>query len=233
VTISPQGAIDGGAQWRRVGTGVWRNSGTTETGVPVGQHTIEFKDVSGWTTPANQTVMVSNGRTATATGAYNGWFGSLCVTIGPQEAVNAGAQWRRVGTSTWRNSGFTEAGIAVGQHTIEFKDVSGWAKPDAQAVTISEGQTTTAIGTYTAPTGSLRVTISPQAAIDAGAQWRVDGGTWHASGETQTGLSVGYHTVSFSSVAGWTRPGNRTIKISMGQTATVTGTYTLQSGFSE
>ena len=47
VTISPQGAIDAGAQWRRVGTSTWQNSGTTETGIPVGQHTVEFSDVVG------------------------------------------------------------------------------------------------------------------------------------------------------------------------------------------
>ena len=75
----------------------------------------------------------------------------------------------------------------VGQHTVEFSDVAGWTKPDNQTVTISEGQTATVTGTYTGPTGSLQVTISPQGAIDAGAQWRVDGGVWHGSGYTQTG----------------------------------------------
>ena len=71
------------------------------------------------------------------------------------------------------------------------------------------------------PSGSLQVTISPQGAIDAGAQWRVDGGALAATVETtQTGVLVGQHTVEFSDVAGWTKPGNQAVTISEGQTAT-------------
>ncbi|MHC4643500.1 MAG: hypothetical protein ACYS32_17805, partial [Planctomycetota bacterium] len=40
-------------------------------------------------------------------------------------------------------------------------------------------------------TGSLQVTILPQEAIDANAQWRVDGGTWRDSNYTEAYLSVG------------------------------------------
>jgi hypothetical protein len=36
----------------------------------------------------------------------------------------------------------------VGQYTVEFSDVSGWTKPANQAVTIINGQTTAATGTY-------------------------------------------------------------------------------------
>ena len=37
----------------------------------------------------------------------------------------------------------------MGQHTVEFSDVTGWAKPGNQTVTISEGQMATVAGTYT------------------------------------------------------------------------------------
>jgi hypothetical protein len=33
-------------------------------------------------------------------------------------------------------------------------------------------------------TGSLQVSLSPPAAVDAGAQWSVDGGAWRDSGAT-------------------------------------------------
>ena len=46
----------------------------------------------------------------------------------------------------------------------------------------------------------VAVTIGPQGAIDAGAQWRVDGRAMAESGDTQTDLSVGGHTVEFSDV---------------------------------
>jgi PKD repeat protein len=76
--------------------------------------------------------------------------------------------------------------------------------------------------------GSIRVTISPQGAIDAGAQWRVDSGQWQNSGATQTGLTVGNHTVDFKDVAGWTKPGSTTVNIQNGQTTTLTKSYTIQ-----
>ena len=148
MTISPQGAIDTGAKWRRVGTDEWQDSGAAEPGIPVGQYTVEFSDVTGWTKAANQTVTIGNGLTTRATGTYILQTGYLRVTIGPSGAVNAGAKWRRVGTSTWRSSGTTEAGIPVGQCMVEFSDVAGWTKPANQTVTISIGQTTTATGTY-------------------------------------------------------------------------------------
>jgi hypothetical protein len=75
--------------------------------------------------------------------------GSLSVTISPQGAIDAGARWRRMGTSTWRNSGFTQSGLAVGQHSVEFSSIYGWKTPASQIVEVNDGQTTYAIGTYT------------------------------------------------------------------------------------
>ena len=54
-----------------------------------------------------------------------------------------------MGTTPWFNSGDIESGIALGSHTFEFKSVAGWDAPANQAVTINNGQTTSAGGTYT------------------------------------------------------------------------------------
>lgn len=70
VSISPQGAIDAGAQWRLAGSATWRDSGYTAREIPVGSYTVEFKDVPGWDKPANQSVTIQNGRTATAAAVY-------------------------------------------------------------------------------------------------------------------------------------------------------------------
>jgi len=69
VTITPAGAITAGAQWQ-VDGGTWENSGATVANLSVGNHTVSFSAVSGWTTPSNQTVSVSANSTATATGVY-------------------------------------------------------------------------------------------------------------------------------------------------------------------
>jgi len=70
VMISPQAAIDAVAQWRRTGTSIWRNSGYTENGIPVGQYTVEFSSISGWNAPANQIVQINNSQITDAGGTY-------------------------------------------------------------------------------------------------------------------------------------------------------------------
>ncbi len=102
------------------------------------------------------TITVNSDRTSgthtmacSGTGVAATTYGSLRVTIEPAGARSAGAQWKRVGTSTWRNSGTTESGVPAGSHTIEFKTVTGWTKPNNANITVVSGQTATATGTYT------------------------------------------------------------------------------------
>jgi hypothetical protein len=134
-------------QWRRVGTATWLNGGSTETGIPVGAYTVEFKPVAGLTTPSSVNVTISNGVIAAVSGTYVQQVGSLTVTTG--------VQWRRVGTTTWLNSGFTETGIPAGTYTVEFKPVTGGTTPSSVAVTISNGATATVSGTYVQQTVQL------------------------------------------------------------------------------
>ncbi len=75
-------------------------------------------------------------------------FGKLTVNIEPEGVRTAGAQWRRVGTATWMDSGFIESGVPSGVSTVEFKHFAGWVNPSNAAVTVSEGQETTTTGTY-------------------------------------------------------------------------------------
>ncbi len=78
--------------------------------------------------------------------------------------------------------------------------------------------------------GSLKVTISPTEAVNAGAQWKVDDRDWKNSGDTESVLSVGNHTVSFKTISGWSTPSNKTVSISANQTISATGAYTVVSG---
>ena len=154
--------------------------------------------------------------------------GSLRVTISPQEAIAAGAKWRRVGTPTWRNSDDTESGIAAGAHTVEFKAVAGWNTPDNVPVTIARNQTQTVSGWAYTQGGSLLLTSGPEEAISAGAAWRVDGGDWRMCsyvGYDYADLALGSHTVDFKAVQGWSTPGSRSFIIVNGQTTHVSGMY--------
>lgn len=86
--------------------------------------------------------------------------GSLTVVIEPENAVTDGAQWRVYG-GAWQNGGVTLSGLAVGPHTVEFKDVlpeassgcsgsskASWITPASQTVNITASQTATVTGTY-------------------------------------------------------------------------------------
>lgn len=157
--------------------------------------------------------------------------GSLTVNITPAEAVTAGAQWQ-VDGGTWQASGATVTGLAPGDHTISYNDIIGWIEPADVQVSIAAGENWKYGGTYTleVSTGSLTVNLQPQEAATAGAQWRVDGGTWQTSGVTVSGLAPGDHTVTFSDVVGWIRPADMQVSVAVNQTSNATGTYTAVPG---
>ena len=74
--------------------------------------------------------------------------GSVQVTLEPQGARDAGAQWRVGAGGAWKNSGALLAGVVVGAQTIQFKSVTGWAAPADKAITVAANQIFSATGTY-------------------------------------------------------------------------------------
>lgn len=78
---------------------------------------------------------------------------------------------------------------------------------------------------------SLMVYIYPQPAIDLGALWRVDGGSWQNSGATVSNLSNANHFLEFYDISGWITPPSRNVAIVNGQPVIETGVYTQQSAF--
>jgi PKD repeat protein len=98
---------------------------------------------------------------------------------------------------------------------------SGWGPTFDGLTTVLEGAPN--------PNGALQVTILPDGAVAAGAQWQVDGGLLQPSAATVVGLSVGQHTVSFTTVNGWTTPGNQMVSVNADATNSVSGTYVQQA----
>jgi len=74
--------------------------------------------------------------------------------------------------------------------------------------------------------GSLKVNLSPQAAVTAGAKWNIDGGSWQDNGATVSNVIVGDHTVNYKAVERWNVPDSEAVTINEGQTTEITGTYT-------
>jgi hypothetical protein len=79
---------------------------------------------------------------------------------------------------------------------------------------------------WTPPTGSLQVALSPAAAVAAGVQWEVDGGTNNDNGAIASGLVTGSHVVSFVSVPGWSAPPNQTVTIKKESTTKIKANFT-------
>ena len=74
-------------------------------------------------------------------------------------------------------------------------------------------------------TGYLQVNLAPLNAANAGAQWQVDDGAWHNSGELVTSLLSGSHTVAFKTVTGWIAPAKMQVSVNINQLTTCLGTY--------
>jgi len=225
VTIGPPAAVSAGAEWQ-VDGGAWQTSGAVVSGLVVADnHIVAFTNISGWTTPANQTVFVTSGTTTMLTETYALQTGALEVTIDPPTAVSAGAEWQ-VDGGAWRSSGAVVSGLPVtSNHIVVFTNLSGWTTPANQTVSVTNGTTNLVTGTYLPPGGSLEVTITPTNAVGAGAMWQVDGGAFQISGAVVAGLSSGNHTVSFNAITGWDTPSSQTVTITNGTATTDSGVY--------
>lgn len=74
---------------------------------------------------------------------------------------------------------------------------------------------------------AVRVVIGPSAALDAGAQWAIDGGPWRESGDAAVVSDTNNPTVTitYRTIEGWTAPVTETLVASNGVTTTLTRNY--------
>ena len=227
VGISPPAVVAAGAQWQ-VDGGNWQASGTIVSNLSPGAHTVSFRSIDGWTTPASQTAFVSSSSFANVTATYGQATSFLQVTLQPGPAVSAGAQWQIDG-GAWQNSGAVLTNVTIGAHTLGFSNLVGWQTPMNQTVVIVSNQAAFATASYIllSPVGALEVTLAPANA--GGACWQVDGGAWQTSGAVVTDLLTGNHDVSFLEVRGWTTPPDQTVYIGPGALVAALGTYVQQT----
>ncbi len=227
VTLGPQGAVTAGAEWN-VDGGAWQIGGATVSDLTVGTnaHTIYYRTITNWNTPASVLVTITANTTTQVTGTYTAYAGSVQVTLAPAGAITAGAEWNVDGLA-WQQSGATVSNLLVaGSHTVNYKSVTGWTSPSSAPVTITNNNTTAVTGTYVEQFGSLKVTLGPAAAVTAGAEWSVDGGsTWQASGATIGSLGAGSQTVVYKPITAWAQPVSQAVTISTNLTTSITGTY--------
>jgi hypothetical protein len=223
VKLTPPAAVSAGAVWYLDGGNTAYTSGAVVRDLTTGAHTVTFKTVPNFTTPSQQIVNVSAFATTVATGDYAEEYGSATVTITPQAAINAGAQWKIEGKTY--NSGDTANNLTAGTHTVIFTALHDFDRPASQTITVPVNGNVATTGTYNLRSGSLMVNLIPAGAVTAGAQWNVDGGSEQSSGAIVTGLSLGSHTVNFSAATGYNAPASQMVTIYDQQTTVTTGTY--------
>lgn len=230
VNLAPAAAVTAGARWTLDAGSTPHASGESLGNVSVGSHTLHFSAVSGWTAPADATVTVAANTLTTASGTYVQQVGQVQVALAPAAAVSAGARWTLDSDATARVSNALVANVPVGAHTLHFSTVSGYTAPPDQTINVTNAALTFLTATYLVPGGQVSVTLTPAGAVTAGATWTLDAdATPHASGATVANVSAGSHTVHFGTVSGYTTPADATVSVTVGNTATTTGSYTARA----
>lgn len=140
------------ASWTISGPLCFEGNGETYKGdkefthAPVGAYTWTGLTLSGYASPSSETNTLVNGGNISFNKTWLPQTGSLQVTISPQGAIDAGAQWRRTGQLAWYDSDAREDNVPVGSLTVEFKSIKGWNTPANVPVTINDNQITIVSG---------------------------------------------------------------------------------------
>lgn len=253
VYITPKEAVQAVtdvAMWRvsdaMGGVSDWKKSGETAT-LPIGDYTVEFKEIPGWIKPDNQTKTASCCATEKLTGTYiKGCsiisltgdlnFGNVCVGSTSEKILkicNTGTGTCNLTvssvtypdgfTGSWNNGTIPAGGCQ--DVTVTFKPVN----PQTYTGTITVNSDKTA-GTNTisvsgtGQNGFLIVNIAP-----ATAQWKLTDETandWHNS-DYKAELKPGIYTVEFKDINCWIKPDNQTVTLSC-ETKTLNASYTAQ-----
>lgn len=190
VNLSPADAISAGAQWQVDGTG-YNSSGQVVGYLTPGSHTVSFKPISGYTTPANQIVTINANAQTTANGTYS--------VIAPSTyglTVNQGGVMGSITPQpfgTYSGGVYTYSANSVvqliananpGYHFVNWTgDVSGTANPTT--ITMSGNKTVGAVFASGDPNmGTVIVTIQPPEAVTAGVTWGFNDSDFRASGSS-------------------------------------------------
>ena len=208
VTLQPAGAISAGAQWQADG-GNYRNSGDIVTDLTPGQHQITFKSISGYTTPANETVTVNASAQTTTNATYNA-VAPTTYTL-TLSAVNGSISPSPTASGNVYNSGSVVQLTAYANTGYHFTGWSGAATGTANPTTITMSANETVTANFASGDPSLAtvtVTIKPDAAANAGVTWSVTGDSQLRAGGTSLSEAVGsgytaYLPVTLNLVAGW------------------------------
>jgi sugar lactone lactonase YvrE len=227
VNLSPAGAVSAGAQWQ-VDGGTYYSSGGIVPILMPGSHTVSFKSISGYTTPADQIVNITANAQTTANTSY-----SVIAATTYTLTLNQGGSTGFIEPSpfgTWNGSAYVySAGSVVqltananpGYHFVNWSgDVSGSAA--TTAVTMNGNKSVSANFASGDPNmGTITVTIQPPEAAAAGVTWGFNANDYRASGTSYSTWPATYW-IFLHGTNGWVVGGGGWVTITAGQTTNVT-----------
>ena len=222
------------APWTVTGPCSYSTSGNgdvTISDLDLGEYTITWGVVSGWTTPSNSTQTLTANGTVTFSGAYVAETGTVAIDPSP-DAINA--PWSLAGPNSYSANGTgdeTLVDLTPGDYTITWGAVPGWITPANSTQTLTANETVTFSGAYVAETGTVAIDPSPDA---INAPWSLAGpNSYSANGtgdETLVDLTPGDYTITWGAVPGWITPANSTQTLTGSGTVTFGGTYVEEGG---
>ena len=218
VTILPEAAATEGGKWRRTGTESWHSSGHTEGPLPLGEHTVEFKDIFGWTTPDNLSVTILEGETAEEERIYTRNQYTVTPSAGNNGSISPDTPQTVTHGDTTTFTVTPDTGYSIANVTGCGGTLSGNTYTTG---TITEACTVEALFT------ALYYTIGADAQPEQGGTVAGDGDYPYGAEATLTATpNAGYSFVN------WTKIGP-VVSTSRNYTFTVTGHRNLTANFSQ
>ena len=178
--------------------------------LPKGTYTVNFSDVTGYSTPDSVEVTLEDPLTDDTLILYITYIPDLYYIRGiiSPSAVLDHAEWY-IDDNTERHVHNELAPVYAGTYMVHFTYVPGWITPDSQEVTLGPGMlndTRNVFGEYIAEELSLRVRIHPEEVRDQ-ALWNAYGVVGlYSHNDSAHDIEPGTHVVSFSDVDGWVTP---------------------------
>ncbi len=210
-----------GAQWR-IDNGPWQAIGIIARNLSFDvPHTIDFSPLTGYVTPASQTITLSAGEFRFITGNYAqlaGLYVSLSLNV---------ARWR-VDGGPWNANGAAAYNLSLGTHTVEYSQHDGYLTPSTETVTLSSGYNSLSRSYASDPSFVINWSLSGITVVldPAFAEWRIDGGRWNTSGASRYNLTPGTHTIEYATVADWISPASETVTLDANTAQTRYVSYT-------
>ena len=230
VNITPQAAVNAGAQWRFVSLGVgnYQTPNVLFQDLGPGQYQINFKPVSSYTTPSDQTVNVVAGQTANVTGNYVTLAPSTyTLTLNTSNPDAGGATASPLASGNIYTAGAVVQLTAYANYGYHFTGWSGALGGSVTPTTIIMDGSKSVTANFTSGDdrlGTMTLTIQPPAAAAAGVQWG-----WSADDYRNSGTSVawfpGTYIFTIHPVDGWLGPNQKVVTLTAGQTTNVTVTF--------